>query len=107
MGQFVSKFLGNSGNFLEFVNSLISGVLVVEQLFGEFKREPERGIISSNNLILRHTIEVLSSEETTSKRAPSDQAKLVILEQLFVFNFKVSSHKHIVLVLTPNGLMEV
>ena len=87
VGQFEAKFLCDSRDFLEFVDGLVSGVLVVEKLLGELKGEPEGGIVGPDNLILRHSIEILSCEETPSKRTPSNQTILVNLEQLLVFNF--------------------
>lgn len=81
--------------------------MVIKQLFGEFDREEEGGVVSPDDFIFGNSIVVFAGEETSSEGAPSNQSKVVVGEKFFVFDFEVSSDKHVVLILASNGFVEV
>ena len=82
-------------------------MLVIKQLFGEFDGEEEGGIVGSDDFIFGNSAVVFAGEETPSEGAPPNQAKFVVGEKFFVFDFKVSSDKHVVLILAADGFVEV
>ena len=76
-------------------------------MFGKFDGEEEGGIVGSDDFIFGNSAVVFAGEETPSEGAPPNQAKFVVGEKFFVFDFKVSSDKHVVLILAADGFVEV
>ena len=76
-------------------------------MFGEFDGEEKGGIIGPDDFIFRNSTVVFAGEETSGEGTPSNQAKVVVGEKFFIFDFEVSSDKHIVLILAADGFVKV
>ena len=58
-------------------------------------------------LILFTRFQILTRQNTSSQRAPSNQAKSILSEQRFILNLDIRSYEHIVVVLGSYRFMKV